>query len=161
MNKITGLLDSKAKNSPNGWMINQKGSVVFVSFGTSGFFNEEQMEELAWGIRDSGINYVWVVRESEEAKLPKDFEKKSEKGLVVSWCNQMKVLSHEAIGCFVTHCGWNSTLEALSLGIPMVAIPGWSDQRTNAKFITDVWKVGLRAKVDDKGIVKRETLKNE
>lgn len=93
------------------------------------------------------------------AKLPKDFAAETaEKGLVVSWCQQLEVLTHDAIGCFVTHCGWNSTLEGVSLGVPMVAVPGWTDQTTNAKFITDVWKVGLKAPADGDGVVKREAM---
>ncbi|KAK4270070.1 hypothetical protein QN277_023154 [Acacia crassicarpa] len=142
------------------WLDNQpKQSVAFVSLGTLVSVSEEQMEELAMGLTDSGINFLWVVRESEEAKLPKDFPRKSLKGLVVSWCHQLKVLSHEAIGCFVTHCGWNSTLEALSLGVPTVAMPLWSDQRSNAKIIKDVWKIGVRSEFDEKGVVRREALK--
>ncbi|KAF7845118.1 UDP-glycosyltransferase 74G1-like [Senna tora] len=144
------------------WLDDQpKGSVVFVSFGTMVALNEEQIEEIACGLRDSDSPYLWVVRDSEQSKLPKNFAKKSEKGMVVSWCHQIKVLSHEAIGCFVTHCGWNSTMEALSLGVPLIAIPRWSDQATNAKFIEDVWRNGVRAPIDDekKGIVRGEALK--
>ncbi|KAK7252549.1 hypothetical protein RIF29_36573 [Crotalaria pallida] len=140
-----------------------KGSVVYVSFGTMVAVNEEQIEEVAYGLKDSGSYFLWVVRASEQAKLPKDFELKSEKGLVVAWCSQLKVLAHEAISCFVTHCGWNSTLESLSLGIPMIAVPQWAEQFTNAKFIADVWKVGIRAiraAVDEKKIVTREVLKH-
>ncbi|XP_028756714.1 UDP-glycosyltransferase 74G1-like [Neltuma alba] len=142
------------------WLEDQpKQSVVYVSLGTMVPLTEEQMGELAWGLADSGITFLWVVRKSEEAKLPKNFPRKSQKSLVVSWCHQLKVLSHEAIGCFVTHCGWNSTLEALSLGVPMVLMPLWSDQRTNAKIIKEVWKIGVRVQVDEKGIVRREALK--
>ncbi|XP_061368561.1 UDP-glycosyltransferase 74G1-like [Gastrolobium bilobum] len=137
-----------------------KGSVVYISFGSTAVINEEQMEELACALRDSGNYFLWVVRASEETKLPKDFEKKSKKGLIVTWCSQLKVLAHEAVGCFVTHCGWNSTLEALSLGVPMVAMPHWSDQSTNAKQIVDVWKTGIRASVDEKMIVRGEVLKH-
>ncbi|GLT66594.1 hypothetical protein SLA2020_389510 [Shorea laevis] len=71
-----------------------------------------------------------------------------------------EVLAHEAVGCFVTHCGWNSTLEALSFGVPMVAVPQWTDQSTNAKYIMDVWKMGLKAPVDEKGLVSREAAKH-
>ncbi|XP_061368573.1 UDP-glycosyltransferase 74G1-like [Gastrolobium bilobum] len=137
-----------------------KWSVVYVSFGSMAELDEEQIEELAFGLRDSGSYFLWVVRASEETKLPKDFEKKSEKGLIVTWCSQLKVLAHEAVGCFVTHCGWNSTLEALSLGVPMVTMPNWSDQSTNAKQIVDVWKTGIRASVDEKRIVRQEVLKH-
>ncbi|CAN1236017.1 UDP-glycosyltransferase 74F2 [Linum grandiflorum] len=70
----------------------------------------------------------------------------------------LEVLEHEAVGCFVTHCGWNSTLEALSLGVPMVAMPQWSDQATNAKYIEGVWKMGVRCERNEQGIVKREVV---
>nr|KYP41299.1 putative UDP-glucosyltransferase At1g05670 family [Cajanus cajan] len=136
-----------------------KGSVIYVSFGSMATFVEEQMEEFASCLRECSNYYLWVVRASEENKLPKDFEKKTEKGLVVTWCSQLKVLAHGAVGCFVTHCGWNSTLETLCLGVPTIAIPWWSDQSTNAKLITDVWKTGIRAPVDEKKIVRREALK--
>ncbi|KAK4270071.1 hypothetical protein QN277_023155 [Acacia crassicarpa] len=143
------------------WLDNQpKQSVAFVSLGSMVSSSKEQMKELAMGLTDSGISFLWVVRDSEEAKLPASFSKKTKKSLVVTWCQQPKVLSHEAIGCFVTHCGWNSTMEALSLGVPMVALPLWSDQRTNATIIKDVWKIGVRAEFDENGIVRREALKN-
>ncbi|XP_059434057.1 mogroside IE synthase-like [Corylus avellana] len=134
-----------------------KGSVVYVSFGSVAPIEVEQMEEIAWGLRMSNRCFLWVVRESEEVKLPKNFvEETSKKGLVVRWCSQLEVLAHEAVGCFVTHCGWNSTLEALSFGVPMVGVPYWSDQNTNAKYIMDVWKMGLKAPTDEEGIVRRE-----
>lgn len=134
-------------------------SVIYVSFGSLAQLGDEQMEELAWGLRLSNKHFLWVVRSTEQSKLPKDFaQETSEKGLIVSWCPQLDVLSHEAICCFVTHCGWNSTLEALSLGVPMVAMPQWTDQSTNSKFVMDVWKMGVRATVDDNGLVSRETI---
>ncbi|KAI8009989.1 UDP-glycosyltransferase 74E2 [Camellia lanceoleosa] len=68
------------------------------------------------------------------------------------------MLAHKAIGCFVTHCGWNSTLEGLGLGVPMVGVPKWADQLTNAKFIEEIWSVGVRAKEDEKGVLRREEL---
>ncbi|KAK6238767.1 hypothetical protein QUC31_004236 [Theobroma cacao] len=115
------------------------------------------MEEIAWGLKGSESYFLWVVRASEEAKLPKDFmdQETSEKGSVVTWCPQLEVLQHEATGCFVTHCGWNSTLEALSLGVAMVGVPQWTDQSTNAKYIMDVWEMGLKAPADEKGIVRK------
>ncbi|MBA0791253.1 hypothetical protein Gohar_015845 [Gossypium harknessii] len=68
------------------------------------------------------------------------------------------VLSHESVGCFLTHCGFNSTVEALSLGVPMLALPQWTDQCTNAKYIEAVWRIGIRARPDEKGIVRKETI---
>ncbi|GAV68387.1 UDPGT domain-containing protein [Cephalotus follicularis] len=136
-----------------------KGSVVYVSFGSLVEIEVEQMEEVAWSLKGSNRHFLWVVRAKEEAKLPIMFkEDVSEKGLVVTWCNQLEVLSHESIGCFVTHCGFNSLIEALSLGVPMVAIPHWSDQTTNAKFVEDIWRMGIRPKPDEKGIVRREEI---
>ncbi|KAE9590342.1 putative UDP-glucuronosyl/UDP-glucosyltransferase, UDP-glycosyltransferase family [Lupinus albus] len=134
------------------------GSVVYVSFGSIASIDEDQMKEIAYGLRDSGNYFLWVVRASEDIKLPKDFEKKSNKGLIVKWCSQLKVLGHDSVGCFITHCGWNSTLEALCLGVPLIAIPQMSDQTTNAKYIVDVWKIGIRAKFDEKKIVRKEVL---
>ncbi|THF95276.1 hypothetical protein TEA_020071 [Camellia sinensis var. sinensis] len=135
------------------------GSVVYVSFGSMAEVEPEQMEEIAWGLNQSNYNFLWVVRATEEAKLPNNFiNDTAEKGLVVTWSPQLEVLAHESIGCFVTHCGFNSILEALSLGVPMVGVPYWSDQATNAKFMEDVWGIGIRAKMDDKGIVRREVL---
>lgn len=143
------------------WMDEKpKGSIVYVSFGSFSTLSEVQMEEVAFGLQESGCNFLWVVRATEMGKIPKDFERvNSDKGLVVTWCSQLKVLEHEAVGCFVTHCGWNSTLEALSLGVPMIAMPQWTDQTTNAKLIEDVWKIGLRVPLDDKGVFRREGLK--
>ncbi|KAL9323988.1 hypothetical protein ACSQ67_008845 [Phaseolus vulgaris] len=135
-----------------------KGSVVYVSFGSMAGLSEEQTEELAWGLRDGGSYFIWVIRDSEQGKLPKEFLDTSEKGLIVTWCPQLQVLTHEALGCFFTHCGWNSTLEALSLGVPVIAMPLWTDQITNAKLIKDVWKIGVKAVADEKDIVRRETI---
>ncbi|XP_049376602.1 UDP-glycosyltransferase 74G1-like [Solanum stenotomum] len=143
------------------WLNHQPiSSVVYVSFGSLAIVEAEQMEELAWGLKNSNNNFLWVVRSTEESKLPKNFieELTIEKGLVVSWCPQLQVLEHESIGCFLTHCGWNSTLEAISLGVPMVTMPQWSDQPTNAKLVKDVWEIGVRAKQDEKGIVRREVV---
>ncbi|KAJ9701739.1 hypothetical protein PVL29_006912 [Vitis rotundifolia] len=121
------------------------GLVVYVSFGSLASLGEEQMEEL------------------EEQKLPSNFiEDTADKGLVVSWCPQLDVLARKAVGCFMTHCGWNSILEALSLGVLMAVMPQWTDQMTNAKFVADVWGVGVRVKApDEKGIVKREEIEDE
>ncbi|XP_030938155.1 UDP-glycosyltransferase 74E2-like [Quercus lobata] len=134
-------------------------TVVYTSFGSLASLGKEQMQELTWGLRNSNCYFLWIVRETEQKKLPTNFlQETAGKGLVVSWCPQLEVLAHKAIGCFMTHCGWNSTLEALSLGVPMVAMPQWTDQLTNAKFIVDVWKVGVRIKLDERGIATKEEI---
>ncbi|MBA0724860.1 hypothetical protein Golax_021517 [Gossypium laxum] len=137
----------------------EASSVVYVSFGSIADLTEEQMVELAMGLKLTDKNFLWVVRETEQNKLPSNFmEETAEKGLVVSWSPQLDVLAHRAVGCFMTHCGWNSTLEALSLGVPMIAMPQWTDQPTNAKFVADVWEVGIRVKKDEKGMMRKEEI---
>ncbi|XP_047974282.1 mogroside IE synthase-like [Salvia hispanica] len=134
-------------------------SVIYVSFGSMAKLEKHEMEELATALKLTGKHFLWVVRSSEVSKLPENFtDEASGKGLIVSWCSQLEVLAHEAVGCFVTHCGWNSTLEALSLGVPMVGVPWWSDQATNAKFVMDVWKVGVKACPNEEGVVGHEEL---
>ncbi|KDP35130.1 hypothetical protein JCGZ_10664 [Jatropha curcas] len=137
----------------------ETSSVVYVAFGSLAALGEKQMEEVANGLKRSDYHFLWVVRESEEKKLPQNFvDETSDRGLVVGWCPQLEILSHKSVGCFITHCGWNSTLEALSLGVPMVAMPQWGDQLTNAKFVTDVWRVGVRVKVNVEGLVSKEEI---
>nr|XP_048319007.1 UDP-glycosyltransferase 74B1-like [Ziziphus jujuba var. spinosa] len=136
-----------------------QNSVVYVSFGSMVSLTQKQMEEIAFGLQESNFHFLWVVRESERDKLPNGFiVSAKEKGLIVGWCNQLEMLAHEAVGCFVTHCGWNSTLEGLSVGVPMVGMPQWADQFTDAKFVEEIWEVGVRAKEDEKGIVRKEEL---
>ncbi|KAL3506840.1 hypothetical protein ACH5RR_032222, partial [Cinchona calisaya] len=153
------LFDLEPSISIN-WLHNKpKGSVIYVAFGSMVNFEENQMEELAWGLKESNFYFLWVVSACEEAKLPKDFvQKTSQKGLLVRWSPQLEVLSNEAIGCFFSHCGWNSSIEALSLGVPMVVMPQWTDQTTNAKLVQDVLKAGVRVKVDENGLVGREEI---
>uniref|UniRef100_A0A2P2IIB4 Uncharacterized protein MANES_01G017800 n=1 Tax=Rhizophora mucronata TaxID=61149 RepID=A0A2P2IIB4_RHIMU len=144
------------------WLNNKPArSVVYVAFGSMADLSDKQMEELAWGLKGTNLYFLWVIRDSEAAKLPKTFvQGLGEKGLVVNWCPQVKSLANEAVGCFLTHCGWNSTIEALSLGLPMVAMPQWTDQPPNAKLVEDVWKVGIRVKADENGIVTREEIES-
>ncbi|KAK3414674.1 hypothetical protein EUGRSUZ_H00007 [Eucalyptus grandis] len=85
-------------------------------------------------------------------------EELQKQGMIVPWCSQVEVLSHPSVGCFVTHCGWNSTLESVVCGVPMVAFPLWADQLTNAMLIQDVWKVGVRVSGNERGVVEGEEL---
>lgn len=136
-------------------------SVVYVSLGSVAILGQEQMDAIARALISSNCYFLWMVRASEESKLPADFRSEtseSEKGLIVNWCPQLEVLEHQAVACFVTHCGWNSTLESLSLGVPVVAIPQMIDQMTNAKFLADVWQSGVRVKANNKGIATREEI---
>ncbi|RVW84389.1 Crocetin glucosyltransferase, chloroplastic [Vitis vinifera] len=79
--------------------------------------------------------------------------------MLIQWCSQMEVLSHPSLGCFVTHCGWNSSIESLASGVPMIAFPQWADQGTNTNLIKDVWKTGARLMVNEEEIVTSDELK--
>nr|ALQ56952.1 crocetin glucosyltransferase [Crocus ancyrensis] len=138
---------------------NPPSSVIYVAFGTMSTLSPEQANEIATGLIASEKRFIWVVRASELPKLPNTFiEDTTDRGMLVTWCNQLDVLAHPATGCFVTHCGWNSTTEGIGLGVPMVGVPQFSDQTTNAKYVEDVWKVGVRVKTDEKGFVRGEEL---
>lgn len=151
-------LDSSASN----WLKPKPaGSVVYISFGSMACLSTEQMEEIALSLKTTGFNFLWVIPGLEKEKLSKELVEEiceGGRGLIVNWIPQMEVLSNQAVGCFLTHCGWNSTMEALSLGVPMVAMPQWTDQPMDAKFVEDVWKVGIRVKVNGNGIVEREEI---
>ncbi|KAM6565367.1 hypothetical protein CsatA_024495 [Cannabis sativa] len=134
-----------------------KTTVVYVSFGSISNLSQQQMEEIGKGLLEFGRPFLWVIRENvkdnnnnSELSCRKELDKL---GMIVSWCSQMEVLSNESIGCFLTHCGWNSTLESLASGVPMVAFPQWTDQWTNAKLVEDLWKTGVRVKPNEDGIV--------
>ncbi|XP_074322442.1 UDP-glucosyltransferase 74AE2-like isoform X3 [Apium graveolens] len=132
-------------------------SVVYVSFGSLANLEQDYMDEIAWGLLDSKCSFIWVVRDTEKSKLSEKFvEESADRGLIVNWSPQLEVLAHKAVGSFMTHCGWNSTLEALSLGVPMMVVPQWTDQTTNAKYIVDVWQTGVRVKAHDKEKITRE-----
>lgn len=139
------------------------GSVIYVSFGSMVCLSSQEMEEIAWGLMGTGFNFLWVIPDLQKKNLPKELGKEIDacgRGLIVNWITQLEVLSNKGVGCFFTHCGWNSTIEALCLGVPMVALPQWTDQPTNAKFVEDVWKVGIRVRVKENGIVTREEIEN-
>ncbi|KAF2325724.1 hypothetical protein GH714_034223 [Hevea brasiliensis] len=141
-----------------------KSSVIYVSFGSICVLSKQQMEEIARGLLNSSRPFLWVLREeplvdgtNEENQLSCRQELE-EKGMIVPWCSQVEVLSHPSLGCFVTHCGWNSTLEGLVSGVPMVAFPQWTDQGTNAKLIEDEWQTGVRVVPNEEGIVVGEEM---
>lgn len=145
-----------AAGACSAWLDSQPpGSVVYVSFGSLARLPEIQLSELSSALVRTGHPFLWVVRSVERHKLPQHLTatggESSSRFLIVPWCNQLEVLSHGSVGCFVTHCGLNSVVEAICLGVPMVAVPQWTDQGTNAKYIEDVWRVGVRARVSEGG----------
>ncbi|XP_057787305.1 UDP-glycosyltransferase 75C1-like [Salvia miltiorrhiza] len=137
-------------------------SVVYIAFGSLVVMNKEQKIEILHGLVQSKRPFLWVVRssdnEEEEVKKMVEDEMKNCDGMIVAWCLQTEVLSHKSIGCFVTHCGWNSTLEGLVCGVPLIGCPHFSDQTTNAKLVEEVWRNGVRARTNGEVVIKREEL---
>uniref|UniRef100_A0A6V7QQ61 Glycosyltransferase n=1 Tax=Ananas comosus var. bracteatus TaxID=296719 RepID=A0A6V7QQ61_ANACO len=150
------------------WLDAQEArSVVYVSFGSLVVMKKKQAEEMLMGLRESGRPYLWVVRRDSRGSTEQEeecsgTEEEDEEaaaaaaggggaGMVVEWCDQLEVLAHRAVGCFVTHCGWNSVLESLACGVPAVGAPQWADQGTNARLVEEVWGTGLRGRWTRKG----------
>lgn len=124
-------------------------SVVFLCFGSVGSFNEDQVKEIAAGLSQSGLRFIWSLRKQTtsgakrpteytemelKSVLPGDFWALVEegRGMVCGWAPQVEILAHKGVGSFVSHCGWNSTLESLWFGKPVVAWPLYAEQRGNA-----------------------------
>ncbi|CAA2961219.1 zeatin O-glucosyltransferase-like [Olea europaea var. sylvestris] len=141
------------------WLDKQpQNSVIFVSFGSSSTFSNEQIKELALGLEQSEQKFIWVLRDADKGDisdgevrrvpLPEGFEKRVEgRGLVVrDWAPQLKILGHPFTGGFISHCGWNSCIESISMGVPIAAWPVHSDQPRNAVLITKVLKIGLEVR---------------
>ncbi|KAG9453227.1 hypothetical protein H6P81_006131 [Aristolochia fimbriata] len=133
------------------WLHQQKPeSVIYVSLGSLAVLSEDELVEMAWGLADSNQSFLWVVRpgsvrgsEEVDQLLPGFREATLGRGRIVGWASQTEVLAHPSVGGFLTHCGWNSTLESVSEGVPMLCWPCFGDQRVNARFISHVWKIGL------------------
>lgn len=133
--------------------------MMYVSFGTTTCFSEEQIKEVANGLEKSKQKFVWVVRDADKGDvfnhdggsqlvLPKGFEERVKGiGLVVrEWAPQLEILSHSSTGGFMSHCGWNSCMESISTGVPIAAWPMHSDQPRNRVLVTEVLKVGVVVK---------------
>ncbi|KAF3323563.1 Anthocyanidin [Carex littledalei] len=153
-----------------------KESVVFLCFGSMGSFPVEQLKEIAIGLENSGQRFLWVVRSPSKPDLAKIFKPTTEpdldillpegfldrtrdRGMIVKhWAPQVEVLKHEAVGGFVSHCGWNSTLEAVSFGVPMICWPLYAEQKMNKVFLVEEMKVGIELKGYDEGLVQADEL---
>ncbi|KAL0559713.1 hypothetical protein IC582_000080 [Cucumis melo] len=133
------------------WLDSQKpDSVVYICFGSLAKFNSAQLKEIAIGLEASGKKFIWVVRKGKEEEeeqnwLPEGYEERMEgTGLIIrGWAPQVLILDHPSVGGFVTHCGWNSTLEGVAAGVPMVTWPVGAEQFYNEKLVTEVLKTGV------------------
>ncbi|KAI3971256.1 hypothetical protein MKW92_041305 [Papaver armeniacum] len=131
-------LDSKESNS-----------VVYINFGSIIVMTTQQLIEFAWGLAYSNHPFLWIVRgdivRGDTATLPPEFiEEIKERGLLAGWCPQEKVLKHPSIGAFLTHSGWNSTLESVNGGVPVLCYPLFAEQHTNCKYSCVDWGIGMQ-----------------
>ncbi|KAF8769693.1 hypothetical protein HU200_006299 [Digitaria exilis] len=125
-------------------------SVVFVNFGSLARKLPKQLFEVGHGLEDSGVPFLWVVKDTE-AETPDVHEwlealetRTAGRGHVArGWVPQLAILSHRAVGGFVTHCGWNSLLESIAHGVPVVTWPHFADQFLNERLVVDVLGVGV------------------
>ncbi|XP_023554302.1 7-deoxyloganetin glucosyltransferase-like isoform X1 [Cucurbita pepo subsp. pepo] len=130
-------LNSKAPNS-----------VVYVNFGSITVMTPEQRIECAWGLADSEKPFLWIIRPDivvgDSTILPPEFvEETKDRSMIASWCCQEKVLNHPSIGGFLTHSGWNSTLESICAGVPMISWPFFAEQLTNCRYCCTEWGIGM------------------
>ncbi|KAI3419581.1 Glycosyltransferase [Psidium guajava] len=164
-----------------GWLDSQpRRSVLFLSFGSMGVFSTRQLKEMALGLERSGVPFLWVVRApphhdeargalaelkpSVESFLPEGFVDRTRgRGMIVeSWAPQVEVLSHGSVGGFVTHCGWNSVLEAVCHGVAMLAWPLYAEQRLNRAYLVKEMKLALSVKESEEdGLVSADELEKQ
>lgn len=142
--------------------------------------SEEQLKEIAAGLEKSGQRFLWVVRTPASSDDPKRFwlprpepdldallpegflERTKDRGLVIkSWAPQVDVLSNPAVGAFVTHCGWNSSLEAITAGVPMLCWPQGAEQKINKVLMTEAMGIGLELEGYNTGFIKAEEIETK
>ncbi|KAJ1686772.1 hypothetical protein LUZ63_018162 [Rhynchospora breviuscula] len=156
---VPHMFPPKAESSDHlTWLDSQsKNSVLYISLGSFLSVSQSQFEEIAMGIHASKVKFLWVAREN----LSLVQEYCGDDGLVVPWCDQLNVLRHPSVGGFLTHCGFNSTLETLFTGVPVLALPIFWDQISNGRLLADEWSTGwnLRDIRGNNGTLNREEIK--
>lgn len=141
-------------------------SVVYVNFGSITTMSIQELVEFAWGLANCGYDFLWIVRndlvKGDAAVVPPEFLEATEgRCLLASWCEQEAVLRHEAVGTFLTHCGWNSTMEAARNGVPVLCWPYFCEQFLDRSYVTDVWRTGLAVSPGEDGIVSKEEVRSK
>ncbi|KAG2713079.1 hypothetical protein I3760_04G158200 [Carya illinoinensis] len=141
------------------WLDEQKPtSVAYISFGTVAAVPPHEFAALAEALEASCVPFLWSLRENFKAFLPNGFlERTRKQGKIVPWAPQAHVLSHKAVGVYVTHCGYNSVFESIVGAVPMICRPILGDNKMNGRMVEDVWEIGVRVEggvFTKKGMVK-------
>ncbi|KAG9141838.1 hypothetical protein Leryth_013961 [Lithospermum erythrorhizon] len=126
----------------------EENSVVYVNYGSVTTMSDEHFQEFAGGLANSKQSFLWVTRpdivKGESGTLPDEFlDEVKDRGLLVNWCDQEKVLAHSSVGAFLTHCGWNSMMETVTAGVPVICWPFFADQQTNCHYSCEKWGIGM------------------
>lgn len=149
------------------WLDQQPiNSVIYVAFGSFTIFDAAQFQELALGLELTNRPFLWVVRQDTTQEIDEAYpfgfkERVMNRGKIVEWAPQQQVLSHPSIAIFLSHCGWNSTIEGISNGVPFLCWPYIADQFLNQSYIVHHWEVGLAFEKDESGIIKQDEIKNK
>ncbi|GLJ47268.1 hypothetical protein SUGI_0998200 [Cryptomeria japonica] len=144
------------------WLDKQAAqSVIYLSFGSFTVLEEKQVEEIALGLEATKRPFLWVLRSDgmkgdKAVSISRLLESTGDQGCIVGWAPQLQVLGHPSLACFVTHCGWNSVEESMSMGVPMLCWPYFTDQFLNRNYIVDVWKVGLPLNPNKDGLIEKK-----
>lgn len=126
------------------WLDKHKpASVAYISFGSVVTPPPHELAAFAQALIESGFPFIWSFRGNIEDVLPKGFNKSGLNGKIVPWAPQVQVLGHASTGVFVTHCGWNSILESIVGGVPMICRPFFGDQKLNMNTVEAVWEIGV------------------
>ena len=145
------------------WLDRQvPNSVLYVSIGSQMRINDKELTETAWGLANSDQPFLWVIRPGSVSgfqcaeALPDGFEKMvGERGRIVKWVPQKQVLAHPAVAGFFTHCGWSSTLESICEEVPMICRPFLADQLVNARYLSQIYKVGLELEAIERTVIEK------
>jgi hypothetical protein len=148
-----GCLEWLDKKEPN--------SVFYVNFGSVTVMTCDELIEFAWGLANSNQTFLWIIRpdlvEGDSAVLPPEFlAETKERGMLANWCPQEQVLGHPSVGGFLTHSGWNSTIESVCNGVPIISWPFLAEQQTNCRYSCNEWGIGMEIE----GSVRREEIKS-
>jgi len=135
----------------------ENSSVVYISFGSVVTPPPHELTALAESLEECGFPFIWSFRGDPEEKLPKGFlERTKTKGKIVAWAPQVEILKHSSVGVFLTHSGWNSVLECIVGGVPMISRPFFGDQRLNTILTESVLEIGVGV---DNGVLTKESTK--
>lgn len=149
------------------WLDQQSpSSVIYVAFGSFRTMCQTQFQELALGLELSNRPFIWAAQpdftQGNSNEYPKGFEDRvGSRGKMVGWVPQKKILSHSSVACFISHCGWNSTMESVSNGVPILCWPHFADQFLNKSYVCDVWNVGIEFEKDERGMITRHEIRDK